>query len=335
MVCLLAVVSGLIATVYFVHGQSSLSSWRRTETIDNVLLNDLPDEQYYAKLLDHYRGGCGEICNYTMKGRPGKFFDYMEKTFDCRALYGNPFLDRPAVRWPPPRTIPACLYAHYTMGGRIQVRDQYIPSRYTHKAPMQWTPAYIEGVVTAARNSSFHGGCGPRETSAVREAIAMAKLSGQHILVVGTLKPWVEALLLVAGVRRVTTLEYGPIISTHPRLDAMQPAEFNGRFLNGTLPVFDASGSFSSLEHPGLGRYGDLLNPYADLMSVAKVWCAVRKGGKFLLGVPFRKRLDRIWWNANRVYGPIRLPHLASNWHQLGFVPDHGNANQQVWILQK
>jgi hypothetical protein len=56
--------------------------------------------------------------------------------------------------------------------------------------------------------------------------------------------------------------------------------------LDGTLPVFDAMVTFSSVEHSGLGRYGDQLNPWGDLITMAKAWCVVKPGGLALVGVP-------------------------------------------------
>jgi hypothetical protein len=64
------------------------------------------------------------------------------------------------------------------------------------------------------------------------------------------------------------------------------PEDFNQQFLNGTLPLFDAMVTFSSLEHTGLGRYRDFLNPWGDLISMAKSWCVLKPKGQVLLGVP-------------------------------------------------
>ena len=49
-------------------------------------------------------------------------------------------------------------------------------------------------------------------------------------------------------------------------------------------PIFDAVVSFSSIEHSGLGRYGEALNPWGDLITMAKAWCLTKLGGKFLIG---------------------------------------------------
>jgi len=37
-------------------------------------------------------------------------------------------------------------------------------------------------------------------------------------------------------------------------------------FLNNELGHFDGVITYSSLEHSGLGRYGDALNPWGDLV---------------------------------------------------------------------
>ncbi|KAJ1487113.1 hypothetical protein T484DRAFT_1787720 [Baffinella frigidus] len=52
----------------------------------------------------------------------------------------------------------------------------------------------------------------------------------------------------------------------------MIPAEAREAFANGTMPSFDAVVSFSSVEHTGLGRYGDALNPWGDLQTIARAW---------------------------------------------------------------
>ncbi len=58
------------------------------------------------------------------------------------------------------------------------------------------------------------------------------------------------------------------------------------QFLKGTLPKFDAMVSFSSLEHAGLGAYGEALNPWADLITMARAWCVLKPKARALVGVP-------------------------------------------------
>ena len=65
-------------------------------------------------------------------------------------------------------------------------------------------------------------------------------------------------------------------------------------------------------------RYGDSLNPWADLITMAQAKCIMKKGAKALIGVPSQfddYGLDEyIGFNAGRVYGLVQLPHLFANW---------------------
>lgn len=76
--------------------------------------------------------------------------------------------------------------------------------------------------------------------------------------------------------------------------------------------------SVSSIEHSGLGRYGDLPNPWADILTLANAWCVTKNGGKLILNVPDDSYgQDRIDFNSHRVYGSVRYPWLTMGWHQL------------------
>ena len=60
--------------------------------------------------------------------------------------------------------------------------------------------------------------------------------------------------------------------------------------------------TFSSLEHSGLGRYGDSLNPWGDLITMAKAWCLTKAKpkGRALVGVS--SGLDVILFNSTLYY---------------------------------
>ena len=157
----------------------------------------------------------------------------------------------------------------------------------------------------------------------------MASIRGGHVLVVGSENPWVEACALHAGARLVTTPEYGEITSLHPSVKTMKPSEARGAFASGTMPMFDAVVTFSSMEHSGLGRYGDGLNPWGDLQGIARTWCVTRPGGELLLAVPVGP--DLIEYNAHRKYGPLMFSHLTANWIQDVRLP----GSQPVHIFHK
>ena len=77
----------------------------------------------------------------------------------------------------------------------------------------------------------------------------------------------------------------------------MIPSEFRKSYLDGSLGVFDAIVTFSSIEHSGLGRYGDALNPWGDILTIARAWCVTKTGGQLVLGTMYGE--DQIHFNAH------------------------------------
>jgi hypothetical protein len=124
-------------------------------------------------------------------------------------------------------------------------------------------------------------------------------------------------LMPYAGASRTTTIEYTRIISTAAKVETMTTGEWATRWLNNTLPQPDFAFSYSSLEHDGLGRFGDPMNPWADLETVQRISCYVKPGGLFFLGLP-AAAIDILIFNAGRVYGPVRFPLTTANWEVLG-----------------
>ena len=111
------------------------------------------------------------------------------------------------------------------------------------------------------------------------------------------------------------TLEYVEIVSEHPQIRTWTPETMRQSWKENGSPQFDAVISFSSLEHSGLGRYGDALNPWGDLITVAKTWCMTRSGGRMMIGVP--TGFDAVLFNACKLYGPFHYSQLFANWDQI------------------
>ena len=55
-----------------------------------------------------------------------------------------------------------------------------------------------------------------------------------------------------------------------------------------------------TVEHVGLGRYGDKIDPEGDIVAAKELARVVKKGGSLLFVVPVGK--PRIQWNAHRIY---------------------------------
>lgn len=107
------------------------------------------------------------------------------------------------------------------------------------------------------------------------------------------------------------------------------PSEFKKNYLRGELGLFDAIVTFSSVEHSGLGRYGDALNPWGDVLEIARSYCVCKPGGSLVVAV--MNGSDELQYNAHRVYGKLRWPYLASNWVQL-YREESGRQRVHVFI---
>jgi len=163
---------------------------------------------------------------------------------------------------------------------------------------------------------------------------------GKRVAVVGTEKPWAEAMLLNLGANSITTIEYRELVIEDERVTTTTPYRMAEQFFSGEGDPFDTVFTYSSLEHSGLGRYGDPISPYGDLEATAQVWCMVKPGGHFILAIPVSKNRKKclVFWNAYRQYGEVRLQHMTANWRVLDEFDardHHPHVTQRIYVLQK
>lgn len=288
--------------------------------------------------LDRVLKGCDEICSYTVKGVPSKFFDYIQKNVDCEGLLQNAAIDEAMNETEPPTDIPLNMLADFTYGGKIPVK-YWLPNkgvfnqRYLSKNALTptWSKAMIDEWSAQCARRSLPGTYGVEATNQLLDGLSHIHLENRSVLVIGSEKPWVEACVLSKGAKSVTTLEYGEIQSLHPQVSTFTPDMLRAdakRYINH----FDAVVTYSSVEHSGLGRYGDAMNPWGDRQAVARAWCMTKQGGRMAIGVPAVDQVDIIYYNAHRNYGPIQLPHLLANWKQIWQSP---GGVQGMWVCEK
>ena len=123
-----------------------------------------------------------------------------------------------------------------------------------------------------------------------------------------------------------------------------------GDLMEESLLVRDSNGSgycdslscLHSIEHFGLGRYGDPIAPHGDLEAMQRLKNILTEDGVLFLSVPIGP--DLVVWNSHRIYGPIRFPMLIDGWEVIqsfGFNESLFDAKrlghwyiQPVWILK-
>lgn len=290
---------------------------------------------YLARLIR----ACGALCRVDSGSfRESLYFNQRTVPVDCTAVFSDQvFILQGHGRREAPRGIPTPYHNDFTLNNRIPVVSFYFDQKYLTKTAQTpvWKKQIVDNWVELARRGKLDGNYGKDETSHLMNALKYAQgLKGGRALVIGSENPWVEATVLAAGAKEVLTLEYGNIRSEHPAIETVTPSKFKEQYQSGTVGVFDVIVTFSSVEHSGLGRYGDALNPWGDVLEIARAHCVCKTNGSLVIAVmtKVKREVDAIEFNAHRTYGPIRWPYLASNWRQVHREPD---GKQRVYVFVK
>lgn len=184
--------------------------------------------------------------------------------------------------------------------------------------------------------------CKRKETLHYREtdpflydALTKYNIAGHNTLIIGSTEPCYEALAFLNKVNSVTLVEYRAITTDFPNFKTMTVTEFEN-----DNTIYDSAISISSIEHTGLGRYGDPIDPDGDLKALSQHKDRIKPSGLCFLAVPIGN--DRVEGNLHRVYGKDRLPKLLKGWKILdkfGFdqtiFESNTQRNQPVFVLEK
>jgi hypothetical protein len=234
-----------------------------------------------------------------------------------------------------PRKIPDEFYNEFTMDGRIPVVHSFRDEEYSPNKPIIFSFGYIEKLKQMIRNGEvgkYHN-TDPHLYSALKKYYK--EIQGKEGVDMGSIDGWYASVALAFNARKVRIVEYNPLVSKHPNLEVFQCDQFWEDPIKS-----DFAFSISSFEHDGLGRFGDPIDPNADLDIMKKMKSIVKKRGLLFLAVPIGK--DVIKWNLNRVYGKIRFPKLIEGWELIdsfGFKEEDFNREigkniQPVFVLR-
>jgi hypothetical protein len=304
-----------------------------SKSIISKYANDFSAWKYtlFAR-LDNIRIHCGRLCQLNSVEEIERHFDESKKgvvlptvvipDVDCDKIMGLEDIDAGDTTFPP---IPDELQDFYTLNGAAHVhidvirKDAYLggaAEKKLWKTGNVWNEDDINDAIEEVRAETLWGPYGVDETNNLAKSLSQIDMKDKSVLVIGSSHPWVEVVCLFLGAGKVTTLEYGEIISHHPQIVTYTPSSIRDKFLKGELEHFDGIITHSSVEHSGLGRYGDALNPWGDILAIARGWCMTKTNGFMWVSVP--TGIDMIFSNWHRVYGRYRWPLLSANWRQIG-----------------
>ena len=275
---------------------------------------------------------CGGPCQYAEGGgirHAATGIPVLQRSFSCPTTWMRMLSSCSSPDGPPPPQIPLDMLPAYTMNATVETKTWYFDEKYrpnvTSKAVLNdWDTLDLDKriqatTLTEATATIFNyspGVCEYVDSVIRRHSDAIRGGSG---IVLGTRRPWAEVILARHGALLTVTVEYGAIHSSHDTIVATTPKQL-AAFMLQSPRAFDFVFTFSSLEHSGLGRYGDELNPYGDLEAVAQSWCALKPGGLLFLGLPSvdpQGSKDELVWNAHRMYGPRRLAQMFAGFEHV------------------
>ena len=205
----------------------------------------------------------------------------------------------------PPACIPRQLRRGFSMNGRVHIIYGYADG--SQSRPVVYESDQVDAIcaLVAAGQLGHYG----LIDAWLYAALERFPIRGMQVAIMGSADqgygPWYECVCLrYQG--QPTTIDYNPIDFRDSRIRFVKAP------LGQSVPAFDAAFSISSFEHDGLGRYGDPIDPNADLKAMQSVKHLMKRGGFLFLSVPLGK--DKVVFNIHRIYGRVRLPLLLQGW---------------------
>ena len=113
------------------------------------------------------------------------------------------------------------------------------------------------------------------------------------------------ALQLASLGHKVVAVDQDEYLARHPNLSFVRGDVCQ---LSFQPELFDVAVCLSTIEHVGLGFYGDPVHEQADLTGIREIWRVLKPGGRLLLTTPFGK--PRVGWQ--RVYDWAGVTKLLS-----------------------
>ena len=204
--------------------------------------------------------------------------------------------------------IPQDLVSKYTMNGEVKIEEYYF-APYADNTSKTYTLNQINHYKTMVLNKQ--GAYYPDTDVLLYSAFEHYSIKNKDVIVVGSEQPWYETMALINSGKSCTCLEYNKRIC---ECDEIKYHQYND-FVQLKERKFDVCISVSSIEHSGLGRYGDIVDPDGDIKAMDDIKSLLKPGGLLFLSVPVGE--DRVMWNAHRVYGKKRFKVLLAGWEVL------------------
>lgn len=134
----------------------------------------------------------------------------------------------------------------------------------------------------------------------------------------------------VAAFRQIEVIDIRPLPDVgHDRIRFRQ-GDLT-KWDNSLAEVCDSLSCLHALEHIGLGRYGDRIDPNGHRVAFANLCRMLQPGGRLYVSFPIGKRA--VYFNAHRVFSPeeaLAWAIDALRLERFDYVDDEGRLHQQA-----
>ena len=192
----------------------------------NILLSEsigldescsLSNHGMLPKLLSGFadiKASCGELCNVSPESaqeflHPGPYFDAVWKNFDCDQLFSHDFDSKvPQFKNPLPwKKIPYDAQKELNLQGLFAVDVSHHGGDKSSFVNSTWAFEEVEMYRKKIRRKIAVGNYGHEADLLIEKSLrSHMSMRDKHVLVIGSEKPWLEAFILEAGAKKVTTL---------------------------------------------------------------------------------------------------------------------------------
>ena len=139
---------------------------------------------------------------------------------------------------------------------------------------------------------------------------------GSSVLTMSVLSAWVDTVFV----------DYRPLRVSLPGLSSVAGDILQLPFTDNSLYSLSC---LHVIEHIGLGRYGDPIDPQGSIKAAYELQRIVRPGGKLFLSLPIGR--ERVCYNAHRVYAPDSIIRLFEKLRlvEFSYVDDAGELRER------
>lgn len=134
----------------------------------------------------------------------------------------------------------------------------------------------------------------------------------------------------VASFRRISVVDIRPQVRSLPNIDFVQ-GDLMDSLPRGLVACADSVSCLHTIEHFGLGRYGDPIRFDGHILGIENLFRIVRPGGVLYLSTPIGP--DRIEFNAHRVFSVQTMSTLLKRHSvisRFSYVDDAGDLHEDV-----